>query len=61
MKKWTLNTVWYLFLPVMETLLIKASRSYVKRLVKVLAEDARITRESLGIYAGVRAAIIFQW
>jgi hypothetical protein len=59
MKKWTLNTVWYLFLPVMEMLRIKASRSYVKRLVKELAEDAGITRESLGIYAGVRAALYF--
>lgn len=43
----------------METLHIKGTRSYVKRLVKELAEAVGVTRESLGIYAGVRAALYF--
>jgi hypothetical protein len=60
MKKWTLNTVWYLFLPMMEMLRIKASRSSVKRLVKELAEDAGITRESSNI-CRCKSCVIFQW
>jgi hypothetical protein len=60
MKKWTLNTVWYLFLPMLEMLRIKASRSSVKRLVKELAEDAGITRESSNI-CRCKSCVIFQW
>ena len=59
MNKWTLNTVWYLFLPIMEKFGIKVTRGYVKRLVKELCEAAGITRESLGIFAGVRAELYF--
>ena len=58
-NKWTLNTVWYLFLPLMEKFSIKVTRAYVKRLVKELCEDAEVTRESLGIFAGVRAELYF--
>ena len=57
--KWTLNTVWYLFLPIMEKFGIKVTRGYIKRLVKTFCEAAGITRESLGIYAGVRAELYF--
>lgn len=59
MMKWTLNTVWYLFLPLMEKLGIKVTRGYIKRLVKDLCEAAGVTRESLGIFAGVRAELYF--
>jgi hypothetical protein len=59
MNKWTLNTVWYLFLPIMEKFGIKVSRAYIKRLVKQLCESAGVTRESLGIFAGVRAELYF--
>jgi hypothetical protein len=58
-NKWTLNTVWYLFLPLMEKFGIKVTRGYVKRLVKELCDDAGVTRESLGIFAGVRAELYF--
>lgn len=63
MNKWTLNTVWYLFLPVMEKFGIKVTRAYIKRLVKEICEAAGISRESLGIFAGVRAELYFdgQW
>jgi hypothetical protein len=58
--KWTLNTVWYLFLPVLERLGIKKpTRGYVKGLVKVLCEAASVTRESIGIFAGDRAELYF--
>ncbi len=59
MDKWTLNTVWYLFLPIMEKFGIKVTRGYVKRLVKQLCEAAGVTRESLRIFAGVRAELYF--
>ena len=59
MNKWTLNTVWYLFLPIMEKFGIKVTRAYIKRLVKQLCESAGVTRESLGIFAGVRAELYF--
>jgi Protein of unknown function C-terminus (DUF2399) len=58
--KWTLNTVWYLFLEVLQAHSIKVTRGYVKRLVKELCEAAGVTRESLGIYAGVRAELYFK-
>ena len=57
--KWTLNTVWYLFLPIMEKFGIKVTRGYIKSLVKIFCEAAGITRESLGIFAGVRAELYF--
>lgn len=57
--KWTLNTVWYLFLPVMEKYGIKVTRGYVKKLVKELCESYGVTRESIGIFAGVRAELYF--
>ncbi len=59
MNKWTLNTVWYLALPIMEKLGKKVTREYVKRLVKELCEAAGVTREYLGIFVGVRAELYF--
>jgi hypothetical protein len=59
MNKWTLNTVYYLFLPKMEKFGIKVTRGYIKRLVKELCDAFGVTRESLGIYAGVRAESYF--
>lgn len=43
----------------MEKFGIKVTRGYVKRLVKEICDTAGITRESLGIYAGVRAELFF--
>lgn len=43
----------------MEKFSVKVTRAYVKRLVKELCEDAGVTRESLGIFAGVRAELYF--
>ena len=60
MNKWTLNTVWYLFLPIMEKFHIQVTRGYIKKLVKELCELAGVTRESLGIFAGVRAELYFK-
>ncbi len=57
--KWTLNTVWYLFLPIMEKFGIKVTRAHIKRSVNTLCEAEGITRESLGIFAGVRAELYF--
>lgn len=58
--KWTLNTVWYLFLSFLQDSGIeKPSRGYVKRLVSELCKAAGVTRESIGIFAGVRAALYF--
>ncbi len=58
-KKWTLNTVWYLFLSVLEDAGKSCTRGYVKRLVKDLCELKDTTREALGIFAGVRAELYF--
>lgn len=57
--KWTLNTVWYLFIEILGKHEIKVTRGYIKRLVKELCESAGVTRESLGIFAGVRAELYF--
>lgn len=38
---------------------IKVTRGYVKRLVKEICEGVGVTRESLGIFAGVRAELYF--
>src|SRR4029453_10320236 len=38
---------------------IKETRGYVKRLVKEICEGMGVTRESLGIFAGVRAELYF--
>jgi 5S rRNA maturation endonuclease (ribonuclease M5) len=43
----------------MEKFGIKVTRGYVKRLVKELCEGAGVTRESMGIFAGVRAELYF--
>lgn len=43
----------------MEKLGKKVTREYVKRLVKELCEAAGVTREYLGIFAGVRAELYF--
>ena len=38
---------------------IKVTRGYVKRLVKEICEGVGVTRESFGIFAGVRAELYF--
>jgi hypothetical protein len=60
MEKWTLNSVWYNFLSVLKEFETTATRGYVKQLVNELCESAGCTRESLRIFAGVRASLYFQ-
>lgn len=58
--KWTLNTVWYLFLEVLQNAGVKVpTRGYVKGLVTKLCKIKGVTRESLGIFAGVRTELYF--
>ena len=44
----------------MENFAIKVTRGYIKGLIKILCEARGITRESLGIFAGVRAELYFK-
>jgi hypothetical protein len=60
MEKWTLNSVWYNFLSVLKNAETTATRGYVKQLINELCREAGRTRESLGIFAGVRASLYFQ-
>lgn len=60
MEKWTLNSVWYNFLNVLKKFDTTASRGYVKQLVNELCQSAGCSRESLPIFAGVRASLYFQ-
>ena len=57
--RWTLNTVWFLYLEVMEKHGITRTRAHIKNSVRKLCAEAGVTRESLGIFAGVRAALYF--
>jgi 5S rRNA maturation endonuclease (ribonuclease M5) len=43
----------------MEKFGIKVTRGYIKRLVKEICDAAGVTRESIGIFAGVRAELYF--
>ncbi len=64
-NRWTLNTAWYLFLPVMEASVrdgvIRAvvTRDYFKKLISKICNKYGIKREDLGIIAGVRAELYF--
>jgi hypothetical protein len=64
-KRWTQNTGWYLFLPIMEQavrdkLISKiVTRDYFKKLLNNLCKAAGIKREDIGIIAGVRAELYF--
>jgi hypothetical protein len=64
-NRWTLNTAWYLFLPVMEVAvtdgIIRAvvTRDYFKQLISKICHKAGMKREDLGIIAGVRAELYF--
>jgi len=64
-SRWTLNTAWYLFLPIMEASVrdgkIRAvvTRDYFKKLISKVCNKAGIKREDLGIIAGVRAELYF--
>lgn len=64
-KRWTLNTAWYLFLPVMElavktgTIRAVITRDYFKQLISKICKKSGLKREDLGIIAGVRAELYF--
>jgi hypothetical protein len=64
-KRWTQNTGWYLFLPIMEQavkdkIISKVvTRDYFKKLLNDVCKAAGIKREDIGIIAGVRAELYF--
>jgi hypothetical protein len=64
-KRWTQNTAWYLFLPIMEqavknkTIAKIVTRDYFKKLLNDTCRAAGIKREDIGIIAGVRAELYF--
>ena len=60
LDKWTLNSAYYNFLNKMKEKSMNASRGYIKGLITKLCKEARVTREDLRIYAGVRASLYFQ-
>jgi hypothetical protein len=60
MMKWTLNTIWYRFLNVLEDDGKKIpTRGYVKRLVYEWCKARGKTRAQMGIFTGVRAELYF--
>jgi DNA topoisomerase VI subunit A len=64
-KRWTQNTAWYLFLPIMEQavkdkIISKViTRDYFKKLLNEICKAAGIKREDIDIIAGVRAELYF--
>jgi hypothetical protein len=64
-KRWTQNTAWYLFLPIMEQsvkykIISKIiTRDYFKKLLNSICESVGMKREDIGIIAGVRAELYF--
>jgi hypothetical protein len=64
-KRWTQNTAWYLFLPIMEQavkdkIISKViTRDYFKKLLNYICKAAGKKREDIGIIAGVRAELYF--
>jgi len=64
-KRWTQNTAWYLFLPIMEQAVKDKiisrviTRDYFKKLLNNICKAAGIKREDIDIIAGVRAELYF--
>lgn len=63
LDEWTQDSVWYAVEPILKQLKIritkKTTRAYVKQLIRVLAEEAGVTRESIGIIAAPRCTMFF--
>ena len=57
--RWTQDSVWYNFQPVLQKYGITVTREHVKKLIRVVCAKLGVTRESLGIFAGARATMYF--
>ncbi|HEY1248277.1 MAG TPA: DUF2399 domain-containing protein [Nitrososphaera sp.] len=57
--RWTQDSVWYNFQPVLQKYGISVTREHVKKLIRVVCAKLGVTRESLGIFAGARATMYF--
>lgn len=57
--RWTQDSVWYNFQPVLQKYGIVVTRKHVKKLIWVCCKVLEVTRESLGIFAGARATMYF--
>jgi predicted flap endonuclease-1-like 5' DNA nuclease len=60
--EWTQDSAWYNFEGVLKELKIKytgKTRKYVKKLIRILCEEAGVTREELGIIAAPRCTMYF--
>lgn len=57
--RWTQDSVWYNFQPVMQKHGIKVTRETIKKLIRKVCDALHTTREALGIFAGARATMYF--
>ena len=57
--RWTQDSVWYNFQPVLQKHGITVTRETVKRLIRVVCAKLGVSRESLGIFAAARATMYF--
>src|SRR5215831_12770134 len=57
--RWTQDSVWYNFQPVLQQYGITVTREHIKKLIRVICKKLGVTRESLGIFAGARATMCF--
>ena len=57
--RWTQDSVWYNFQPVLQKHGINVTRETVKKLIRVVCANLGVTRESLGIFAAARAEMYF--
>jgi Protein of unknown function C-terminus (DUF2399) len=59
-EKWTLQSVWYRMLPILDRNNIRVKRQTLIGYVKKHCDIRHITRASIGIFAGVRAELYFK-
>ena len=57
--RWTQDSVWYNFQPVLQKHGITVTRKHVKKLIRKVCDALHTTREALGIFAGARATMYF--
>lgn len=55
----SVDTLWYLMLPLMEKFHIDVTREWFKTLVKKICDKAGVTRAEIGIITGARAELYF--
>jgi len=58
-EKWTVQSVWYRMLPILDRNNIRVKRQTLIGYVKKHCDNCHITRASIGIFAGVRAELYF--